>query len=687
MPNKTDEHDQRSERGNGAEPDVAVHAAEAAGEPSRADTAPLEITAVEIENFKGIGAPVRIDLRPITLLFGNNSAGKSTILHALCYAHEILSHRNADVHKTEIGGDQIDLGGFRQFVHGHDPDRVVRLRFELDLDRVYTRAPLDGEPRRDADREAGPWYVRESLRDKLFFLHPDPYDYGEDDAGWKALNTLIFGDPPETPRSGWVEIETKMEQDRPVLASYAVGANDALVGRIHARRGKRSDLEFNPGHPYLESILKKVLPGIDSSLWLTPDSRGFPRVSLDWLSSALPDWEEPLHPNADDWKTLIGQVRERRRKTAGPNLPGDIRYSRDGFGHFCIAATILLSEIGRNLRDELKHLRYVGPIRNLHPHRAADSSCWADGSAAWALLRNHVNSDLFADTNRWLGEKGRLDTGYALRNRSTVTIADDVRPVRLIQEYRKLRQEFGDATGAVDLDAWVCKKAKGLPEQVRSEELEHQDVAAQIKASDGADINWATPTVEAARREYRRVQALVSKIENRDFTPTEIDELVTAVAAKPTQSDLELVTTKTGLPVRTSDVGVGISQILPVVVAALDPNHPGITAIEQPELHVHPRMQVELGDLFAQGVDRGGIFLIETHSEHLILRLLRRIEETHGRKLPEGKPALEPKQVSVVFLEQSDGEIAATSLRIDEDGEFIDRWPRGFFRERAAELF
>ena len=95
-------------------------------------TSPL-ITAIEIENFKGIGRPMRVDLRPITLLFGNNSAGKSTVLHALCYAHEILSHRNVDARKTDLGGDQIDLGGFPNLVHARDLTRAVRLRFELDL--------------------------------------------------------------------------------------------------------------------------------------------------------------------------------------------------------------------------------------------------------------------------------------------------------------------------------------------------------------------------------------------------------------------------------------------------------------------------------------------------------------------------------------------------------------------------
>ena len=92
------------------------------------------ITAMEIENFKGIGRPVRIDLRPITLLFGRNSAGKSTILHALCYAHELLSPGRVDAGRTELGGAHIDLGGFRRFVHAHDRDRKIRLRFELNLE-------------------------------------------------------------------------------------------------------------------------------------------------------------------------------------------------------------------------------------------------------------------------------------------------------------------------------------------------------------------------------------------------------------------------------------------------------------------------------------------------------------------------------------------------------------------------
>ena len=71
------------------------------------------ITGISVENFKGIRERVEIELRPITLLFGPNSAGKSTILHALHYAREVFERRNYDADHTIAGGEFVDLGGFR----------------------------------------------------------------------------------------------------------------------------------------------------------------------------------------------------------------------------------------------------------------------------------------------------------------------------------------------------------------------------------------------------------------------------------------------------------------------------------------------------------------------------------------------------------------------------------------------
>ncbi len=82
------------------------------------------ITGITIENFKGIRERVKLDFRPITLLFGANSAGKNTILHALHYAREIFERCNFDAEKTITGGEFVDLGGFGSFVHNHEKDRL-----------------------------------------------------------------------------------------------------------------------------------------------------------------------------------------------------------------------------------------------------------------------------------------------------------------------------------------------------------------------------------------------------------------------------------------------------------------------------------------------------------------------------------------------------------------------------------
>jgi len=136
------------------------------------------------------------------------------------------------------------------------------------------------------------------------------------------------------------------------------------------------------------------------------------------------------------------------------------------------------------------------------------------------------------------------------------------------------------------------------------------------------------------------------------------------------------------------DLGVGISQLVPIVVLANDAELV-VASIEQPELHIHPGLQTRLGDLFIHGIRQSKkLFVLETHSEHLLLRLLRRIRETSEGELPAGSfPTLLPNEVSVYYIENDGVGTQIRHLRIDETGEFIDRWPHGFFEERAEELF
>ena len=68
------------------------------------------LRTLSLKNFKGFSDEVRIELRPITLLFGANSAGKSSVLQALQYLREILERQNVNADRTLQGGDAVDLG-------------------------------------------------------------------------------------------------------------------------------------------------------------------------------------------------------------------------------------------------------------------------------------------------------------------------------------------------------------------------------------------------------------------------------------------------------------------------------------------------------------------------------------------------------------------------------------------------
>ena len=92
----------------------------------------LRLNELRIANFKAFAFEQRVPLRPITLIYGANSAGKSSVLHAVALAHHAIHTGTCDVARTRLGGDSIDLGGFRQYVHRRNPERLVRLGFEID---------------------------------------------------------------------------------------------------------------------------------------------------------------------------------------------------------------------------------------------------------------------------------------------------------------------------------------------------------------------------------------------------------------------------------------------------------------------------------------------------------------------------------------------------------------------------
>jgi hypothetical protein len=152
---------------------------------------------------------------------------------------------------------------------------------------------------------------------------------------------------------------------------------------------------------------------------------------------------------------------------------------------------------------------------------------------------------------------------------------------------------------------------------------------------------------------------------------------------------------RNGIVMSPSDVGFGIGQLLPILVEGIVSIGRTI-CVEQPEIHLHPRLQGHVADFLvetaktyggpARATGRpasvseygGNQWIVETHSESIILRLQTLIK----------LKSIPADFVSVLYVQPTDKDGSRVlRLRLDEDGDFIDEWPDGFFEESFQEIF
>jgi len=586
------------------------------------------ITAITLENFKAVSTPIRIELAPITLLFGQNSVGKSTVIQALHYLRELLENENVDPDMSFRAGKAFDLGGFESIVNRHDLSKTIKIR----VDFVFGFSDLEK--------------YSSGSKPLISSCLPETEGIGKH-LGFEFLLR-------ESSRESYIEIEIAYSSEikRPYIKKFISGFFGKKVAEIVYLPPSISRFIYNSGilqyvafdheifcrskkfapGSFLKNIVKDILPerfiaGENDSGLLLSGCTGFPT-----------HWDA-LNISEGYFKAFAGII--------GSNVAGvdsDIRLEENDlkaiytFESYMTQLTKGPCEI---LLSMLKDMVYVGPLRimperNFIPKKSYDPSRWSNGLAAWDKL--YQGDQEFIDgLNYWLADKERLNTNYKVE----------------LRRYRELNSSD---------DFW--------------------------------DI--LTP----------------------DSKPADISTALKSLKNISEKSELSLLDHRQNCTVHFRDVGIGISQIMPVLVCALD-NNVSIAAIEQPELHIHPGLQCHLADLLIYAaipqpdtrensvnkkiasmskefpteltelliIDTHKMFLIETHSEHILLRLLRRIRETTEETLPDWQVGLHPEDVSANFIEFSNGKYNVRFLHISKDGDSLGEWPEGFFEERAGELF
>ena len=125
-----------------------------------------------------------------------------------------------------------------------------------------------------------------------------------------------------------------------------------------------------------------------------------------------------------------------------------------------------------------------------------------------------------------------------------------------------------------------------------------------------------------------------------------------------------------------ADVGFGVSQIFPIILEGLRMPRRNTLLLEQPEIHLHPNLQMQLSDYFITLALSGKRVMVETHSDHIINRLVRRIVED--------ETGIIQKLIGIYFVSASDQGSVYEEVCIDEQFG-VTNWPIGFFDQAASE--
>lgn len=141
--------------------------------------------------------------------------------------------------------------------------------------------------------------------------------------------------------------------------------------------------------------------------------------------------------------------------------------------------------------------------------------------------------------------------------------------------------------------------------------------------------------------------------------------------------EIKLTNSRTSESENLADVGFGCSQILPILIAGFNLEKGQILIVEQPEIHLHPKAQAELGSFFLDLSKRNIQTFIETHSEHLLLRIQSHVATGD----------LNPEDVKVyyVFANKETDRKEVKEIKLNKNGTFLTEWPEGFFPERLVE--
>ena len=638
----------------------------------------MRITQISLTNFRSFKQTQVIDLAPVTLMFGPNSAGKSSIFSALFYVQQILDKKQCDPMYIDALNKKY-VGGFKNLVHKRDLDSTIKIKIKYELGTEPSRSYT---------------YLYPLIEKDLDIKLESPVK--------KALSISIEFE------IAWSKIENKA-----YIKKYTVEFDDSKIAKVESEDGSKSFITFlNYIHPLLlpanhdkwlrtqEASKAKLhyynqLEVYGNDVYDPPEDDGsniFEKLGI----TAIQDLSFEETPNG---KKTVVSLDASRAKEDYQRIFGDIPYDEEKY-------QVYLSETITNILKSINLCSddvYVSTLHELINSSEWDKDKYIKIKAhnEYDFLHNPIEIFDVKDIGALppLGRKlfNSLDLDDVKKSEIVSELLSDVlvAPLDNLLEILKKSVSIGPIRKIIDAnyqplpyieqkDWFDGSAAWSYLEKANLDVL--KKINTWMSDEDKLDLGYGIALKEV-QSTIRTLDINQSESQNHKSKEIEIKEHTKFDLTKPVsvkKYHYTIIDKFNQISVTPSEVGTGVSQLMPLIIAAVS-QQGGIVACEQPELHLHPRIQVAIADLLTQNIDNVN-YLIETHSEHLILRLLKRIRQHTDNELPEGLEFIKKNDVAIIYLEPTKDGVIANKIGITEDGEFTDNWPNGFFSERHKEL-
>lgn len=584
---------------------------------------------LQLANFKAFGEKVRIPIRPLTLIFGANSSGKSSIFQALLLLKQTLEDAQSPKTLLLFKGNSVDLGTYRDIVHRHDVDLNFEVGVQFDK-KNFKDADMEKEAYGEEWSRASHPMMRANGPGSL----PNAREILNDADAVSAGMTIKF-----FKNSNKLEVNVHIGNESLPLISYGMG----LAFRT------RMNFDSRFWHPWWR-LMKDTIKGTLLSVAHSVDVNGEEIYRSDGTGKYNTRRELERLLDNYEWKDVTRDL-ERMEK-----MPFVIHYPSELSGSH--AGARYVDWYVNNTKLYIPAVQFFNLQRSIPEDsplnwKIRTQANYSSTPGSYAIADSwNVGEELGRSISRFTSDVGSL---FHRTLKESVYLG----PLRIRPERHYLfRGDTAEHVGQTgeNLADLLFKISQDRHGHLRNERLG--------KINDDLKLLGI------------KYELRLSRLQNENKTPSNIFSLV--------------LVDRQGVEANVRDVGFGISQVLPIVVQSRL-SEKQMLLIEQPEIHLHPAHQAELGDLFIRSAlgEQRNTFLLETHSEHLILRILRRIRETTEKGTPSDPdiPPIRPEDVSVLYVQPSKNGARVIEIPVTEDGDFARNWPGGFFSERVEDLF